>query len=190
MGRYRLQDLFSVPGLLSLSRLPLAALFPFVVDEPPVAFSLLVVAGLTDVLDGWYARRFGKATPTGAVIDPLTDKLFVGVVVLTFLLTGRFGLRELLLLSTREIGEFPLVFWWAASRAQRRRKADQPRPNLPGKLSTAMQFIAIGSVLLKYGHSDLLLIAAAAVGSCAAAFYWIRELSAARAERNQERNRA
>ncbi len=182
MGRYRARDLLSVPGLLSLSRLPLAALFPAVVDHPLAAISVLAVTGLTDVADGWYARRFGRATPTGAVVDPLTDKLFVGTVAVTFLLTGRFDLLQLLLLTTREIGELPLLGWWTVSRSQRRRRAARPRPNLPGKLATTLQFITIVSVLLRYRYSDLLLIATAMTGSWAAALYWIRHLSAARAE--------
>ena len=182
MGRYRARDLLSVPGLLSLARLPLAALFPVVVDHPPAAIAVLALTGLTDMADGWYARRFGQATPTGAVVDPLTDKCFVGTVAVSFLLTGRFDFLQLLLLTMREIGELPLLGWWTVSRSQRRRRTDLPRPNLPGKVATTLQFITIVSVLLRYQHSDLLLIATAMTGSWAAALYWIRYLFASRAE--------
>jgi cardiolipin synthase len=188
MGRYRARDLLSVPGLISLARLPLATLFPVVVENPPAAIAALVATGLTDVLDGWYARRFGQATPTGAVLDPLTDKVFMGVVVVTFLLTGRFGLSEVVLLAARDIGELPLIFWWAFSRSQRRRKAGEPRPNLLGKLSTTLQFFTIGAVIIGYEHIELMLFATAATGVCAAALYWARELPAARSPKTEERN--
>ena len=182
MGRYRARDLWLTPGLLSLARLPFAALFPFLVDNPPAAFALLIATGVTDVVDGWYARRFGQATPTGAVLDPLADKCFVAVVIVTFLVTGRFGAVQLLMLSAREIGELPLVVWWAFSRSQRRRRASEPGANISGKLSTATQFVTIGAVILGYRYSDLLLWAAAATGLWAAVLYWFRELSAARAD--------
>jgi cardiolipin synthase len=41
------------------------------------AFSTFVVAGITDVLDGIIARRFGQKTSIGAVLDPLADKLLM-----------------------------------------------------------------------------------------------------------------
>jgi cardiolipin synthase len=188
MGRYRARDLLSVPGLLSLTRLPLAALFWLEADDPPAALSILLATGLTDVLDGWYARRFGQVTPTGTVLDPLTDKIFVAVVVVTFLLTGRFGVVELLLLSARDIGELPLLFWWAASPSQLRRMVREPRPILLGKLSTTLQFVAIAGVILGYEHIELLLVVTAATGVCAAALYWARALRAARYLKKQQRS--
>jgi CDP-diacylglycerol--glycerol-3-phosphate 3-phosphatidyltransferase/cardiolipin synthase len=70
MGLYRARDLVRVPGLLTLMRVPLAAAFPFVLGRPLVALGVLAAAGLSDVLDGWYARRFGQVTPTGTALDP------------------------------------------------------------------------------------------------------------------------
>ena len=89
MGRYDLRDLVRIPGLLSLSRVPLAVVFSFVVGRPVLALGVLVGAGLTDVLDGWYARRFGQVTATGAALDPITDKLFVLTVAITLVVTGQ-----------------------------------------------------------------------------------------------------
>jgi phosphatidylglycerophosphate synthase len=45
---------------------------------------LIAVIGGTDILDGWLARRFGLATPTGAVLDAVADKLAT-VAAVTFL---------------------------------------------------------------------------------------------------------
>jgi cardiolipin synthase len=46
------------------------------------ALSTFVVAGLTDVLDGIIARRFGQKTSIGAVLDPLADKLMMAASIL------------------------------------------------------------------------------------------------------------
>src|SRR5450432_80739 len=116
MGLYRARDLVGVPGLLSLSRVPLAAAFPFVLGHPLLALGVLVAAGVSDVLDGWVARRFGLVTPTGAALDPVTDKVFVTTVAVSLVAGGYLSILDVVLLSTREIGEVPLVAWLAVNR--------------------------------------------------------------------------
>lgn len=176
MGHYDPRDLLRVPGLLSLSRVPLAVTFPLVVERPLVAFGVLVLAGLSDVLDGWYARRFGQVTATGSVIDPITDKLFVTTVAITLVATGSLTLGAVVMLSTREIGELPLVAWLALSRSARRARAENASANIVGKMATALQFVSVTAALFHEGHRDLLVQATAVAGVAAAISYWHRAL--------------
>jgi CDP-diacylglycerol--glycerol-3-phosphate 3-phosphatidyltransferase/cardiolipin synthase len=178
MGIYRARDLLLVPSLVSLTRVPLAALFPWCLGSPVAAVGVLAVAGLSDVIDGWYARRFDQATPIGAVIDGATDKVFVLTVVGTLLASGQLGVVELLLLATRELGELPLVAWWAVSHHQRHRKATAPKANVPGKLATVLQFAAVGAIVAELPEARLLVYTAALMGAAAAVIYWRRELAA------------
>jgi CDP-diacylglycerol--glycerol-3-phosphate 3-phosphatidyltransferase/cardiolipin synthase len=180
---YRARDLLLVPGLLSLARVPLGVLFPFVASRPMAALSVLLVSGATDVADGWWARRFNQATPTGAAVDPITDKLFVASVVTTLVVTGKLAPLGVLLLATREIGELPLVLWFAASHASRRRRAEQPLANLPGKMATLLQFVTVASALFASWYTPGLLLATGVVGLLAAASYWVREIARFRADR-------
>jgi CDP-diacylglycerol--glycerol-3-phosphate 3-phosphatidyltransferase/cardiolipin synthase len=177
MGRYRARDLVRVPGLLSLSRLPLAVAFPLVVSRPLAALSVLVVAGLSDVLDGWYARRHGQVTPTGAVVDPVTDKIFVLTVAVTLVLTRHLTIASVLLLSTRELGELPLVLWLAFSRHARLARAGNPTANLAGKTATALQFVTVTFALFRDPLTPFWVAATAGAGVVAAAAYWRRALS-------------
>lgn len=48
------------------------------------AIYLLIVAGLSDALDGFLARRYGWFTRLGAMLDPLADKLLIVSVMLLF----------------------------------------------------------------------------------------------------------
>lgn len=66
-------------------RLPLAALFPFVVHQGWL-LALVAVAALSDFADGILARRLGSSR-VGAVLDPIADKAFMLVAFIT--LTGR-----------------------------------------------------------------------------------------------------
>jgi cardiolipin synthase len=184
MGVYRARDLWRIPGLLSLARLPLAVAFPFALalTRPVVALAIVLAAGLSDVLDGWYARRFGQVTPTGTAIDPLTDKIFVLTVAVSLVRYGLLSPLDVLLLSTREIAELPLVVWIATNRRARSLRAAHPSANLLGKLATAFQFLAATAALFRLARSLLewLIVAAALVGAVAAAVYWARAVRDAR----------
>jgi CDP-diacylglycerol--glycerol-3-phosphate 3-phosphatidyltransferase/cardiolipin synthase len=175
MGLYRARDLVRVPGLLSLSRIPLAAAFPFVLARPFLALCVLAAAGLSDVLDGWYARRFGQVTPTGTALDPVTDKLFVTTVAVSLVAGGYLSVLDVLLISAREIAELPLVAWLAMNRDARSRRAGHPSANLPGKLATVLQFGTASAALFRMPHLEWLVAATAAVGGLAAVSYWVRE---------------
>jgi CDP-diacylglycerol--glycerol-3-phosphate 3-phosphatidyltransferase len=177
-GSYRWRDVFLAPGLLSLARAPLALAFPFVVERTAWALIVIVLAGVTDVLDGYCARRFGQATPTGAALDPITDKLFVLTVAVTLVVTGHFSLGAVLLLSTREVLELPLVVWFALSPRARSARAEKPMANALGKLATVLQFLAVFSTLLRWSITEVWIGATAVVGVLAALSYWIRALGA------------
>jgi CDP-diacylglycerol---glycerol-3-phosphate 3-phosphatidyltransferase len=71
--------MWSVPNLLSLSRLPLAALlFALIANAQwPAALIVFLVAAATDWLDGWWARKFNQSSALGRALDPLTDKVLV-----------------------------------------------------------------------------------------------------------------
>lgn len=176
-GYYRFRDIVSVPGLLSLVRVPLALAFVFVVDWTPWALAVLALAGLSDVLDGYAARRLGQVTPTGAALDPVTDKVFVLAVAVTLIESEHLTIASVLLLSTRELLELPLVVWFALSAEARSARAEKPSANAFGKLATALQFVAVCSALLGLPVTELSIGATALMGVLAALSYWKRALA-------------
>lgn len=77
----------NVPNLLSLFRLLLVPVFPavFFMAHPSArlwAVGVYLLAFLTDIADGWIARRFNQITRLGRVLDPLADKLMTFVVII------------------------------------------------------------------------------------------------------------
>jgi cardiolipin synthase len=186
VGRFRAKDLLLPPCLLSLVRVPLAIAFPLVVGRSAAALLVLAAAGVSDVLDGWLARRTHQATPTGAVLDPVTDKLFVLSVVITLVTTHQLSLLGVLLLSMREVGELPLVFWFLLSHQVRRARATRAAANVPGKAVTSLQFASIAALLVHARFLQGLLFATAGAGLVAALAYWMREIGAFRAHARSE----
>jgi CDP-diacylglycerol--glycerol-3-phosphate 3-phosphatidyltransferase/cardiolipin synthase len=176
MGAYQARHLLLAPNLISLVRLPLACAFPFVADRPPAALTVLAVAGVSDVLDGWLARTRGQVTATGAVVDGVTDKLFVAAVAVTLVVSGHLPWIGIVLLATRELGELPLVAWWALSSHGRRKRAEEQRANWLGKIATGFQVATVIAAIVGHPARDPLLGLTAIVGLVAGASYWRRAL--------------
>jgi cardiolipin synthase (CMP-forming) len=131
--------LINAPNLVTLARLILA---PFVAIDIlngryGRALILCFLAGLTDILDGFLARRFAGATPTGAYFDPIADKILLSVIYIAlgaahaipwWMVAIVFG-RDVLILAMAAYG---LLF-------TRVRKFP---PSVWGKISTLFQIAA------------------------------------------------
>lgn len=177
-GRYRARDLWLAPNLVSLLRVPLALVFPWVSREPRWALTVLITAAVTDLVDGFLARRLERCTALGAVLDGAMDKLFAAVVAGVLLWQGQLSLSEAGLLFVRELMELPLVLWWALDPVRRSGKLNRPEANWLGKVATVIQFCSLAAI---FGSSSLRTVLIAITGSCgalAAAVYWSRELQA------------
>ncbi len=96
----RRAPVFTIPNLLSLARVPLAAAF-LATDAVPARVALIGAASLTDVLDGWLARR-QQATRLGALLDPIADKTFVLVAISAFLISGELSSTDYFIILARD----------------------------------------------------------------------------------------
>jgi phosphatidylglycerophosphate synthase len=181
----RLQDALRLPGLISLVRVILAVVFPFVASRPVLAVGVVLLAGASDVLDGWAARRRREETAMGALLDATADKVFVGTVLVTLLFRQALGLIDLLLLSTREIIEAVAVAQGLARGAPVDRER---RANPAGKIATVLQFVTFLVVLVGLSPTAPILGAAAA-GTIAGLTYAARERGG-RARQRQPPSRA
>ncbi|MDP3275743.1 MAG: CDP-alcohol phosphatidyltransferase family protein [Deltaproteobacteria bacterium] len=175
-ARYAWGDLVSVPSLLSLSRVPLAVLFVFVVRDPTWAVLVLALAGLSDVLDGWWARRFNQCTAIGALVDGATDKILVLCVAWSLWHAQLLSLQETLMLGVRDAGEV-LVTLWVSLRRDQHALHEEQRANTLGKLTTFLQFTATILAILRLRHFELC-VATAVAGAITAVSYARRSVRA------------
>ena len=81
MTTFKSKELLDLPNLISLSRIILGPLILIILATGTsksivVASAVLVIAGLTDALDGYLARKRGQITRLGIVLDPVADKIF------------------------------------------------------------------------------------------------------------------
>jgi cardiolipin synthase len=175
----------TVANLLSLSRLPLAALFAWTIGRPDgrpwVSLAVLALAGLTDALDGWFARRAearrsdGQAHEApagrGSWLDPICDKVFVAAVLGAIWFQFRPPLSWLALTLTRELAQLPLSLVYAAIPWLRRWLRYDFRASVPGKAATVVQFLAIAALVFRSPLAHALAIASCVIGLVALGDY-------------------
>lgn len=79
---------FNIPILFTTIRLLLIApiIYQIYVGNYLFAMMLFVVAVVTDILDGYFARRLGQETKLGAFLDPVADKIMVAAIYFMFLI--------------------------------------------------------------------------------------------------------
>jgi len=133
-----------LPNAISVSRGLSAAPVVWLVGNArwQAAFWLALAAGLSDLLDGWLAKRFGWQSRIGAGLDGLADKALLFGIFLALVLAGRLPLWWLLLALLRDL--VIVVGAWFYNRLVEKLR---PQPSLPGKACTAAQ-IALALIVL------------------------------------------
>lgn len=101
--------MLNVPNLISLLRVLLVPLLLYFLARHAYiqALAVFLVAGVSDAVDGYLARRLNQLTQIGAILDPIADKLMIvsGLVTLTLLaqipawLTITLLVRDLVIVS-------------------------------------------------------------------------------------------
>ncbi len=116
---------------------------------------IFILATITDILDGYLARRLNEVSDLGKILDPLADKIFIGVVVAVMLMEGMLPLWFVALVIGRDLAIF-------AGGIMIERKTGVVLPsNYPGKIAVLIL------------SATLLLIVAGAGESVTTAMMWL-----------------
>ncbi len=77
------ENIYTIPNFLTFSRLLAAPVVGYLVlhDQHVWAVGLFVYAAVTDLVDGWIARRWKLQTVVGSVVDPMADKALMIILV-------------------------------------------------------------------------------------------------------------
>jgi phosphatidylglycerophosphate synthase len=148
-------ELASIPNLLSLSRLGLAAAF-VAFPVPNVRLGVVVAAALTDYLDGWLARRSNIVSRWGALIDPITDRIFVFTAVCVYLIGGTITTGQYFTIIARDLAT-AIGFIVARSVSWLRPVAFRART--AGKIVTALQLATLIALIIRQELVDTLILA-------------------------------
>ena len=143
---------WNLPNTLTWLRIlmiPAIIILFYVLPYPwsdPAACAAVALAGITDSLDGYYARKLGQTSRLGAFLDPVADKLIVAAAMI--LIVSRdprwFLVIASIVIIGREIAVSALREWMAEIGARGKIKV-----SLLGKYKTIMQIVGLSFLLFR-----------------------------------------
>ena len=145
-----LKELGNIPNMLTMGRIVVIPLFVWLTyDADPMssmlAAVLFTVCAVTDVIDGFLARRWNLITVVGKFLDPLADKLIVMTALVMMVRLGRIWAWMVIILLARELMVSGLRTL-AASEGLVIAAGQE------GKWKTALQLTAIIALCVHYQH--------------------------------------
>ncbi|KAF5004356.1 hypothetical protein FDECE_9130 [Fusarium decemcellulare] len=100
------EDIYTLPNILTFTRLVAAPAIGYLVlhDQHAWAVGLFAYAGVTDLLDGWIARKWNSKTVVGTVIDPMADKILMTILTVCLAVKGALPIWVATIILGRDVG--------------------------------------------------------------------------------------
>lgn len=160
----------NLPNLLTIFRIVLIPLYLYVFFSAnpyhvEIALGILILAGLTDIADGYIARKHKLVTTLGIMLDPLADKLMMMAVIASLFLTERISLWAALFFFARDVA---MIVTGAIYHL--RGKKTVPA-NAYGKLTTVLFYLVFPLIMYRYEHSEAILWTVMAFSFITSAIY-------------------
>jgi cardiolipin synthase (CMP-forming) len=160
-GKRRVSIPTTIPNIITLARILLVPIIVWAIasSQMEIAFSVFVVAGVSDAVDGFLAKRFNMTSELGALLDPLADKALLVSIYIALGIWGAIPRWIVILVVSRDIMIVAAVIVsWLFD------KPVQMKPSMVSKLNTAAQvgFAAVVLASLSFGFEptpyDLILM--------------------------------
>ncbi len=145
-----LKEFWNLPNMLTVGRMAAIPIFVwFTYDADPLASVwatlIFAVACITDVVDGYLARRWNIVTVVGKFMDPLADKLIVMAALVMMVRLGRVGAWVVIVLLARE-------FIITGLRQIAASEGMVIAAGQEGKWKTSLQVAGLVGLLIHYKH--------------------------------------
>ncbi len=148
--------IINIPNLLTILRILLVPVYVMLVIEGRIHLGLVVfiIAGITDALDGFIAKRFSQRTEFGANIDPLADKFLLTAAFITLTYTGMLPLWLCALVIIRDmviVGGIVMLRWSG--------RVVEIVPTIAGKITTTLQIVTVILAMVVTEKDDTMFLA-------------------------------
>jgi cardiolipin synthase len=144
----------SIPNLITLGRILLVPIVVWAIasNQMEIAFAVFVVAGVSDAVDGFLAKRFNLRSELGALLDPLADKALLVSIFVTLGVWGAIPRWIVILVVSRDIMIVgAVIVSWLFD------KPVAMKPSMVSKLNTVCQvgFAALVLASLGFGFQPM-----------------------------------
>src|SRR6187549_39660 len=147
----------SIPNLITLARILSVPIVVWAITsgEMMIAFILFVIAGISDAVDGYLAKRFNMASEMGAYLDPLADKALIVSIYVSLGIAGAIPRWLVIFVVARDIMIIgAVILTWLIGRPM------AVKPLLVSKLNTVAQIVfaclVLGSLAFGFNAGPLL----------------------------------
>lgn len=143
------KQLIQIPNLVSLSRIFLTPIIGYYLARGDnqatiICVVLLFIAGLTDGLDGYLARKLNQVSDFGVALDPVADKIFAGILIVLLIIYRGFPIWMAVAIIGRDI-----LIMAAGLLLLRGKKITLPS-NLTGKYTFTVIAFLMGSYVIRF----------------------------------------
>ena len=140
----------NIPNLLTVARLFMVPVFGYLalaIEQTDsvqwMSAAVFLIAALTDLIDGVWARRYGLVTNFGKIADPIADKALIGTALVALSIQGDIAWWVTGIIIFREVAITVLRFWVI--------KHGVIPASRGGKVKTVSQIVAIVAFLIPLG---------------------------------------
>lgn len=140
--------MITISNGLSIIRMPLALLF--LSENIYLRIVAIVLAMITDSIDGYFARKYKSASRFGAFLDPAMDKFFVYFILIVFINENQIRAWQALAMISRD---FALIIYGLYLGITKKWTSYEIKVVRWGKVTTAMQFLVLIGLTLKSNFS-------------------------------------
>jgi cardiolipin synthase (CMP-forming) len=144
----------SIPNIITIGRILLVPVIVWAIasSQMAIAFAVFIVAGVSDAVDGFLAKRFNMSSELGALLDPLADKALLVSIYVALGIWGAIPRWLVILVVSRDIMivSAVIVSWLFG-------KPIPMKPLMVSKLNTAAQvaFAALVLAALGFGFNSI-----------------------------------
>ncbi|KAH8548830.1 CDP-alcohol phosphatidyltransferase [Umbelopsis sp. PMI_123] len=153
------ENIYTIPNILTFSRLLASPYIGYLIvnENYPLALGIFAVAGITDMLDGFIARRYNMKTFVGSIIDPLADKTLMTILTVTLAMKDLLPVPLAAIILARDGGLILSSFYYRYISLPPPKTfvrywdfsipSAEVRPTTISKINTALQLLLMGASL-------------------------------------------
>ncbi|KAI9308904.1 hypothetical protein BJ944DRAFT_259398 [Cunninghamella echinulata] len=159
------ENIYTIPNFLTFSRLLSAPFIGYLIIQHnyDAALGIFALAGFTDMLDGYIARRYNLKTFVGSIIDPAADKTLMTIMTITLAMEGVLPLPLAGVILGRDVGLVLSAFYYRYISLPEPKTltryfdfsipSAEVRPTTISKVNTALQLLLMGCSLTSMSMS-------------------------------------